>query len=220
MSSLPAQITADRVRLRKAVDADRDGFIELQTDPLVRAFLGGPRPRDAVSRFLDEAGVASVTAGPGVYVIADIETDELAGTVMLSRRAAGRPGHVTAGGEELELSYVLRHDAWGAGLAFEAATAALRAAAAALDDQPVLVVTQAANDRSLRLAARLGFEPAGTFEEFGAEQLLSTARLHAFRALSSVADRLAQPFVADAEVDQDVVGDTFADREQAERQVL
>jgi RimJ/RimL family protein N-acetyltransferase len=58
---------------------------------------------------------------------------------------------------------VLRRDTWGAGLAFEAASAALRAAAAELPDQPVLVVTQTANRRARRLADRLGFRrPAPT----------------------------------------------------------
>jgi hypothetical protein len=50
-------------------------------------------------------------------------TDDLIGTVELKRRAADLPGHVTEDGEELELGYLLRPDAWGAGLAFEAATA-------------------------------------------------------------------------------------------------
>jgi RimJ/RimL family protein N-acetyltransferase len=176
------EVTAGRLLLRKARDGDRDGLIEVQTDPRVRAYLGGPRDRGAVERYLETAGAAGVTADPGAYVIADRETSLLLGTLMLSRRANGRPGHLTGNGEELELSYVLRHGAWGAGLAFEAAAAALRAAAAQLPDQPVLVVTQTANDRSLRLAARLGFQPVSTFEEFGAEQTLAVARLRAFRA--------------------------------------
>jgi RimJ/RimL family protein N-acetyltransferase len=176
------EITAQRVLLRKAHDGDREGLIELQTDPLVRAYLGGPRPRAAVERNLDRAGTAGVTAAPGVYVIADRETSLLIGTLVLSRRAADQPGHVTADGGELELSYLLRRSAWGAGLAFEAAAAALRAAAGELPDQPVLVITQTANDRSLRLAARLGFRPVSTFEQFGAGQTLAAARLHAFRA--------------------------------------
>jgi RimJ/RimL family protein N-acetyltransferase len=48
-------------------------------------------------------------------------------------------------------------------------------------DQPVRVVTRTANRRSLKLATRLGFRHFGTFEEFGAEQSLATARLHTFK---------------------------------------
>lgn len=99
---------------------------------------------------------------------------------MLDRRTADLPGHVTAEGGELELSYLLRHSSQGAGLAFEATTAALRAAAAELPDQPVLLVTRTANSRSLRLAARLGFRRVGTFEAYDAEQTLAAAELHSF----------------------------------------
>ncbi len=186
MSRLPtlsaSEITADRLVLRKAHEADRDGLIELLTDEEIRAYLGGPRPRSAVERHFDAVGAASATSRPGTYVIADSTTNQLIGTLVLDRRPAGRPGHLTEGGEELELSYVLRRDAWGMGLAFEAAAAALRATAGELPDQPVLVVTQTANRRSLKLATRLGFRHVGTFEEFGAEQALATARLHTFKA--------------------------------------
>src|SRR5260221_7155896 len=150
MTTLPtlsaAVIESDRVVLRKARDADREGIVEVMTDPGVRAYLGGPRPREDVEQFLDAAGTASATAEAGSYVIADGQTDRFVGTLRLDRRAADRPGHVTGEGGELELSYVLRRRAWGAGLAIEAAAAALRDVDAVLPDQLVLVVTLSAND--------------------------------------------------------------------------
>jgi RimJ/RimL family protein N-acetyltransferase len=168
MTTLPTLsavvIESGRVVLRKARDADREGIVEVMTDPGVRAYLGGPRPREGVEQFLDAAGTASATAAAGSYVIADGETDRFVGILALARRAADRPGHVTGEDGELELSYVLRRSAWGAGLAFEAAAAALRAAAGELPDQPVLVVPQAANDRARRLAERLGFQEVDQFE--------------------------------------------------------
>ncbi|NUW33076.1 GNAT family N-acetyltransferase [Nonomuraea sp. SMC257] len=178
-----AEIRSERLLLRKALhETDREGLVELSTDPEVRAYLGGPRPRDEVEQHLDTVLAADATARPGSYVIADNATNQVVGTLMLARRSADRPGQVTEDGEELELGYVLRRSAWGAGFAFEAATAALRAAAAEFPDQPVLLVTQTANTRSLKLAARLGFRPVSTFEEFGAEQTLCTARLSMFRS--------------------------------------
>ncbi|MGI5337101.1 GNAT family N-acetyltransferase [Streptomyces sp. CA-181903] len=174
------EITTDRLRLRTARDSDRDGLVGLQTDPQVRLYLGGPRPRAAVEQYLDAIGITSVTRNPGTFVIADKTTDRFLGTLVLDRRSADLPGHVTEEGGELELTYLLRRDAWGAGLAFEAAAAALRAAAGELPDQPVLVVTQTANERSLKLAARLGFQRMSTFEAHGAEQALAVANLHSF----------------------------------------
>jgi RimJ/RimL family protein N-acetyltransferase len=182
MSQLPTlsalEITSERLVLRKAHDTDRGGLIELLTDDEIRAYLGRPRSRSAVEQHFDAVGAASATSKPGSYVIADNTTNRLIGTLMLDRRPADRPGHLAEGGEELELSYVLRRAGWGMGLAFEAATAALHAAADELPDQPVLVVTQTANRRSLKLATRLGFHHVDTFEEFDAQQTLATARLH------------------------------------------
>jgi RimJ/RimL family protein N-acetyltransferase len=186
MTTLPTLsapvIESDRVVLRMARDTDREGIIEVMTDPEVRTYLGGPRPRETVERFLDAAGTAGATAEAGSYVIADGQTGQFIGTLRLDRRAADRPGHVAVGGGELELSYVLQRGAWGAGLAFEAAAAALRAAAGELPDQPVLVVAQAANDRSRKLARRLGFQEVSQFEEFDARQVLAVAQLGSFRA--------------------------------------
>jgi hypothetical protein len=59
---------------------------------------------------------------------------------------------------------------------------ALRAAAGELPDQPVLIVTQAANDSSRKLARRLGFHKVSQFEEFDARQVLAVAPLGSFRA--------------------------------------
>ncbi|MEU6722980.1 GNAT family N-acetyltransferase [Nonomuraea wenchangensis] len=174
------EITSERLLLRTVRPADRDGLIELMTDPEVQAYLGGPRPRSEVEQHFD-TNIANSTPRPGNFVIAENTTNRFIGTLMLARRSADRPGHVTEGGGELELGYVLRRSAWGAGFAYEAATAALRAAADELPDQPVLVVTQTANQRSLKLAARLGFRPVSTFEEFDAEQTLCTAPLSSFR---------------------------------------
>ncbi|SDL36447.1 Protein N-acetyltransferase, RimJ/RimL family [Nonomuraea jiangxiensis] len=186
MSRLPtlsaAEVPSERLLLRRALhDADREGFIEFSTDPEVQEYLGGPRPRSEVEQRFDAVITADATSSPGNYVIADNATNRFIGTLKLARRSTDSPGHVTEDGEELELGYVLRRSAWGAGFAFEAATAALRAAADELPDQPVLLVTQTANTRSLKLAARLGFHPISTFEEYGAEQTLCTAPLSMYK---------------------------------------
>ncbi|WP_278266158.1 GNAT family N-acetyltransferase [Nocardia sp. AG03] len=182
LSTLSAvEIAAERVLLRKARDSDRGRLIELRTDAEVAAYIGGPRRREDVERYLDEiGGMANATDDPGTFIIADRATDAFLGTIELDRRAPDQPGRVTDAGEELELSYLLHRDAWGVGLATEATTAVLRAAAGELSDQPVLVVTQSANTRSLGLAARLGFRPVTIFEQFDAEQTLLAADLHLF----------------------------------------
>lgn len=174
-------IDAGDLVLRKALEHDREPLIDHVTDPEVRAHLGGARPRDTAARHLDEAGVAAVTDAPGSFVIADKLTDAFVGTMSLTRRGVHHPRHVRPTGKELELSYTLNRPAWGRGLAYRSATAVLRTAAAELPDEPVIVVTQSANIRSLNLARRLGFVAASTFEEFGAEQTLAVVNLHDHR---------------------------------------
>lgn len=174
------RIDAERVRLRKGCDDDVAGLIETQIDERVRRFLGGPRAEADVHAALSSAGAAALLTAEGCYVVADRESDGMLGIVTLGRRDPGLPGHVQEGGGELELSYVFRVQAWGSGYAAEATRALLRCAAVQLVDQPVVIVTQAANQPALRLADRLGFTRVGTFEQFEAEQVLATARLATF----------------------------------------
>ncbi|WP_344493654.1 GNAT family N-acetyltransferase [Nonomuraea monospora] len=176
------EIRSDRLLLRTALrDTDREGFVEFSTDPEVQAYLVGPSPRSEAEQRFDVVFAADPAPRRGNFVIADLATDRFLGTLMLAGRATDRPGHVVEDGEELELGYVLRRDAWGVGYAFEAAAVVLWAAAGELPDQPVVLVTQSANGRSMKLAARLGFRPVRTFEAYGAEQTLCAAPLGAFR---------------------------------------
>ena len=47
--------------------------------------------------------------------------------------------------------------------------------------EPVVLCTQTANDRSMRLAAKLGFTEVERFEEYGAEQWFGVVLGHAVR---------------------------------------
>ncbi|MGW1362173.1 GNAT family N-acetyltransferase [Streptomyces chartreusis] len=58
---------------------------------------------------------------------------------------------------------------WGCGNAAEACAAALGWFVGAFPGEPVVLCTQTANDRSMRLAAKLGFTEVERFEEYSAE---------------------------------------------------
>lgn len=185
MMSPPGTVTVERLEtprlvLRPPVDADRDAAIHLGTDSEVTAHLGGPADRREVEAGLDARPLGGRPPKPGTYVVAHRTTDKCLGLVTLDRRPASCRGHVVPAGEELEIGFTFARWAWGHGYAEEAARALLRAAAAELSDQPVVLVTQTANLRSLALAARLGFAVVQTFIEFDAEQTLATARLATF----------------------------------------
>lgn len=148
--------------LRVPEAGDRPAFVELFSSPEVGTYLGGPRPRADLERVLPE-----VPGGrPGLFVV---ELDgAMIGTVSFDRRDATRPGH----SGDAELGYLLLPTAWGHGYAAEACAAALDWFTQALPGERVVLCTQTANTRSMRLAAKLGFTEVATFEEFGAQQWL------------------------------------------------
>ena len=158
----PVPIRTERLVLRESEARDRAAFIELFASPEVNTYVGGPRPRAELERELPE------TPGrrPGLFVI---ELDgAMFGTIELNRRDAQRRTHVPPG--QAELGYLLLPEAWGRGYAAEACAAALRWFADALPGEPVVLCTQTANDRSMRLAAKLGFAEVKRYEAWGAAQ--------------------------------------------------
>ncbi|MFJ8045549.1 GNAT family N-acetyltransferase [Kitasatospora sp. NPDC096147] len=160
----PTPLRTERLVLRGARPGDRAAFVELLASPQVYEYLGGARPRAELEAAVPEAPGQR----PGLFVV---ELDgKMIGTVTVDRRAAGRPGRVGPAGGDAELSYLLLPHAWGRGYATEACTAVLQWTAAALPGEPVVLCTQSANARSVRLAEKLGFAELERFEEFGADQ--------------------------------------------------
>ncbi|MCZ4096976.1 GNAT family N-acetyltransferase [Streptomyces sp. So13.3] len=162
----PAPIETERLVLRASEARDRAACIELSASPEVGTYVGGARPRDELERTVPEVPGRR----PGFFVV------ELGGAMigyiqLLDRRDAERPGHVRPEGGEAELGYMFLPEAWGYGYAAEACAAALGWFADALPGEPVVLTTQTANARSMRLAAKLGFTAVERFEEWGAEQL-------------------------------------------------
>ncbi|MFE9725126.1 GNAT family N-acetyltransferase [Streptomyces sp. NPDC005794] len=160
----PAPIRTERLVLRESEARDRAAFIELFASRQVHTYLGGPRPRDELERAVPEVPGRR----PGLFVI-DLG-GAMIGMVALDRRDAERPGHVRPDAGEAELGYTFLPEAWGRGYAAEACAAALAWFADVLPGEPVVLCTQTANDRSMRLAAKLGFTEVERFEEYGAEQ--------------------------------------------------
>jgi RimJ/RimL family protein N-acetyltransferase len=154
----PEPVRTNRLVLRVPEAQDRAAFIELLASPQVNTYLGGPRPRDEVEREMPLAPERS----PGLFVVA--LDGAMIGQIIL-RRAAGH----RAGGKA-ELGYLFLPQAWGFGYAAEACTAALGWLAAELPGEPVVLFTQTANARAMRLAAKLGFTEVERFEAWGAEQ--------------------------------------------------
>lgn len=167
----PAPIRTERLVLRESEARDRAVVVELHASPEVGTYLGGPRPRAELERTVPEVPGRR----PGFFVA---ELDGAAiGTIQLDPHAPELPGRDRrreAGGTEL--GYLFLPEAWGHGYATEACGAALRWFAGALPGEPVVLYTQTANARSMRLAAKLGFTEVERFEGYGAEQWFGVLR--------------------------------------------
>ena len=145
--------------LREPEARDRAAFIELLASPEVGAYLGGPRPREELEREMPEVPGRH----PGHFAV-DLD-GAMIGQVQLKRatdRAAGRA----------EVGYLFLPRAWGCGYAAEACAAALGWLDDMLPGEPVVLKTQTANARSMRLAAKLGFTEVERYQAWGAEQWL------------------------------------------------
>jgi RimJ/RimL family protein N-acetyltransferase len=101
--------------------------------------------------------------------VADLD-GAMIGFITIDRRDPERPAHVRPDAGEAELGYMFLPRAWGFGYAAEACQAVLDWFAGALPGEHLVLCTQTANDRSMRLAAKLGFTEVERFQEYDAEQ--------------------------------------------------
>ncbi|NEB40574.1 GNAT family N-acetyltransferase [Streptomyces sp. SID14515] len=156
----PAPIETERLLLREPEARDRAAYIELLASPEVNAFLGGPRPRDELERAIPGAPARR----SGLFVV------DLDGAMIGQVALTSDSGHLRQAAGRAELGYLFLPQTWGHGYAAEACAAVLGWFAGAQPGEPVVLATQTANVRSMRLAEKLGFVEVERFEAYGAEQ--------------------------------------------------
>lgn len=152
-------IATPRLRLRRWRESDRTAFAAILADPEVMRDLGGPVDRAAADAKLDRYAEAFERAGVGRLAVESRDGLLLgyAGVMPLE------PGHPA--GAAHDIGWRLRRDAWGRGLATEAARAALQDAFDRLRLPEVIAFTAPENLRSQAVMARLGMrrDPARDF---------------------------------------------------------
>ncbi|MCQ1577174.1 GNAT family N-acetyltransferase [Streptomyces parvus] len=156
----PTELRTDRLHLRPVTCEDAPLVGQLLTDGRVRAYLGGPLPRERVA-----ARQAAYPQTAGVWALVRVADDQAVGLASIG------PDHRCEG--RAEVSYQLLPSAWGNGLGREAVSAVVRWWSRVVPGGgPVIAVTQAANTRSRHLLESIGMVVLDEVIEHGARQCL------------------------------------------------
>ncbi|HEU4657031.1 MAG TPA: GNAT family N-acetyltransferase [Capillimicrobium sp.] len=153
-------LTTERLSIRPFTEADRETMRRIYADPDVMRFIDtrGEDPATWVDGYIAH----QASHGYAFWAIEERATGELLGEAGF--------GPLDGVGPELELGYLLRHDAWGRGLATEAARACLDAAFGGLGVREVVAVVDIGNDASLRVLWKVGFRVEGWRTAHGRRQ--------------------------------------------------
>lgn len=142
-------LTTPRLLLRPVEYMDIDQLVAIWADPEATRFLGGPRDPSLVCDMLDEEAESPSGSPFGQWPLIEKESGRVAGDCGLLKKEIG-------GAEEVELVYVIAPWAWGRGYASEAGEAMLRFAFDVLDLPRVVSLVHPDNERSRRVAEKLG----------------------------------------------------------------
>ena len=149
--------TTERLVLRAWRPSDRLPFATLNADPEVMRFvgIGQPLTRAASDALLDSIQAHWRQHGFGLWCVAPREdADACLGFIGLAV-----PSFLPAVLPAVEVGWRLAQSAWGRGLATEGARAALDHAFGPLGLRSVISIIDPLNDRSVRVAEKLGMRP-------------------------------------------------------------
>ena len=158
----------ERLILEPYVPLDEDGFVALFQDPGVSRWMGdGPASESA-----DRAMFRRIFT---VYTEGSFDVWAVRRSGVLIGHAEIKPSAVTGG---YEIIYALAPASWGSGLGTELAEAIVAHGFDALGQTEVHATVTAANERSLNLLGKIGFEHVRDVdEEDGSTTRVLTRRL-------------------------------------------
>lgn len=168
MSNAPSfPITTARLLLRPLRRDDVDALAEVYQHPLVMRWIGS-RTREDVAREVGLQLEHQASLGWSFWAVEDRRTARMIGDCGLQP--------LEHRGPEVELGYDLHPDAWGRGLATEAARAVMEQAFGPLEIDRVIAVVKPDHVASQRVLEKAGLHPAGTRVAYGESMLLYEAR--------------------------------------------
>lgn len=144
-----------RLVLRRWREGDESAMAAINRDPEVGRFLNRPVDEDAVAAFFGSMVGHWDIHGFGPWVLESREPGS-EGRLLGFAGLAHLPPSLSAAGSSPELGWRLDRAAWGRGLATEAATAARDDAFARLALPEIISIIHPLNERSQRVAGKLG----------------------------------------------------------------
>jgi len=155
------EIRTTRLLLRGWRDEDLAPFAAMNADPTIARFLSGALTRDESDAFVASIVESWATQGFGQWALERLETAAFVGFTGLS--APSFEAHFTPA---VEIGWRLAAEAWGHGLATEAAEAALAFGFESVGLDEIVSFTVPANVRSRAVMERLGMthDPADDFD--------------------------------------------------------
>lgn len=143
-------VETGRLEIRALVPADVAPLAHLWSDPVVTAYLGGPRNAEEVRRIL----------GDDLALPEPLDFDQWPTFEKASGRLVGHCGLLEkdiGGCREIEIAYVLARSAWGRGFATEAGAALRDHAVTQHGCRRLVALIHPDNRASARVASKLGF---------------------------------------------------------------
>jgi RimJ/RimL family protein N-acetyltransferase len=144
-----------RLRLRRWIDADREPFAAMNADPAVMEFFPAPQSRETSDASIDIWQSQFAAHGWSNWAAELRDSGRFIGFVGLSV-----PRRVLPCSPCVEIGWRLAREAWGRGLASEAARGALRVGFERLGLQEIVSFTALANGRSRAVMERIGMRNA------------------------------------------------------------
>jgi RimJ/RimL family protein N-acetyltransferase len=160
-----ADLYTDRLILRMFAESDLDAYAAMCADAEVMRYLGDGQPMSRADSWRSMALVIGhwQLRGYGLWAVEERQGGELIGRIGCWN-PDGWPG--------FEVGWVLRRQSWGQGFAMEAAQASMRFAFEQLNQPHVISLIRPGNERSIRVAERLGEKLEGRTDVKGHEALI------------------------------------------------
>jgi RimJ/RimL family protein N-acetyltransferase len=158
-------LQTERLDLRMFRESDFDAYADICADAEVARYIGDGKPLSRIDAWRSLAFILGhwQLRGYGLWAVEERMSGELIGRIGCYY-PGGWPG--------FEVGWALRRTSWGQGYATEGARAAMRYAFEKSEQPHVISLIRPGNERSIRVAERLGETLEGRTEVNGQEALV------------------------------------------------